>query len=293
MLLWQRVALIVAALVLLFSLAQFLVSIFPPKTRSTVTPADLGVPYEDVSFRTADGLALAGWFIPAENGTDSTLLVGHGYPFDKGNVLPGALFLRHEHNLFLFDHRSFGESEGRRTTVGLREPEDVRAAVRYLGTRNDSARIGAYGFSLSAATFLMAQDPGIRAIVADSSYADLGLLTEHVYGYLPGPLKLPFVWTTALWSRAFLGVWPSHVSPAEAVAGTEVPVLLIHGTEDSQIPVEHARRIFERAPKDKVELWLVEGADHGGAHAVAGEEYEERVRAFFREHVTPRPRTPA
>lgn len=278
------------AAILAFTLLQFVLAIMPIKYRSAATPQEYGAPYEPVSFATEDGKTLRGWFVPANQSTNRTLLVGHGYPFDKGNVLPAVLFLREEFNLFLFDFRSFGESEGRITTLGRREVRDVQAAVAYLSTRNDSQVLGAYGFSLSAATFLLAQPPQIQALVSDASYARLDLLAERQYFFLPGPLKYPFVWMTALYSRIFLGFWPSEVSPAQAIRTVPFPVLLVHGTRDSQIPVRHAEILYENAPKDRVELWLIEGADHGETLVAAGPEYEDRIRGFFRAHLAePKP----
>lgn len=287
---WKRVwqvAAAVVALILLFTILQFALTIHPPRHRSDATPADFNLDYEDVAFETTDGLTLRGWFVPADNETNRTILVGHGYPFDKGNVLSAALFLHERFNLLLFDFRSFGQSDGLVTTVGHREVRDVEAALDYLETRDDSAVVGAFGFSLSAATFLMAKDDRIEAIVSDASFARLDWMAERQYFYLPGPFKLPFVGLNALYAKAFIGVWPSDVNPAQAIGTTPSPVLLIHGTDDSQIPVRHAEHLYENAPRDRVDLWLIEGADHGTTMVAAGAEYEKRVTAFFTEHLGP------
>lgn len=281
---WVRIAAGVLAVVLVLPLVQLLITIHPPRRTSEVTPDRWGLTYENVTFETSDGLTLAGWFLPARNETDRTILVGHGYPFDKGNVLPHSLFLLDRFNLLLFDHRSFGDSQGTISTVGLREVRDVRAAVDHLEARGDTEHIGALGFSLSGATILMAEDPAVDAIVADSSYASLDRLTHEVYP-LPGPLDLPFVWVTDLYARILLGAWPSEVSPAASIAQQEGPVLLIHGGDDGTIPPEHAGILHEAAPQGTSELWIVEGAEHGMAHAVAGQAYEERVSRFLHQHV--------
>lgn len=280
---WGRIAAGVLATVLVLSGLQFAVSVNPPGAESEITPADRGVPYEEVRFETEDGLTLAGWFVPAVNETDQTILVGHGYPYDKGNVLPGTLFLRERYNLLYFDHRSFGDSEGSVTTVGLNEPRDVRAAVDHLEARNDTETIGAWGISLSAATILMAEDPAIEAIVADSSYASLEGMVEAQYGYLPGPLKLPFVWATEIYARLIFGAWPSQASPADAIEGTDARVLLIHGAEDETVDPEQSRELLDRSPEGRAELWIVEGAEHAQAHGTAGQAYEDRVLGFFGE----------
>ena len=68
--------------------------------------------YQDVSFRTADGLTLRGWHIPSVKTTGKNLILLHGYPADKGNILPALAFLHEDFNLLLFDFRYLGKSEG-------------------------------------------------------------------------------------------------------------------------------------------------------------------------------------
>ncbi len=290
----------IGAVILLLPLVNLVLGVHPPRFKTNDDPGRYGIAYEDVSFSTDDGLTLRGWFIPAARTARSvvregqaagcaTILVGHGYPFDKANILRHSLFLRGRFNLLLLDFRYFGESDGAYTTAGLAETRDVAAAVDYLGRRADldRSRIGAMGFSMSAATFILARHPQIRAIVADSPYASLRGMVERQFFFLPGPLKWPFVTLTEAYVWLFLGLRMSEAAPAEAVRTLQVPLLVIHGEEDSQIPLEHAQRIAANAPPGRTELWRVPDADHGLAHALAGPEYEMRVRLFFERHLCP------
>jgi fermentation-respiration switch protein FrsA (DUF1100 family) len=141
------------------------------------------------------------------------------------------------------------------------------------------------GFSMSAAAFILARHPDIKAIVADSAYASLEDLVGRQFFFLPGLTKWPVVALTTLYARLLLGVDVDAAAPAQAVRERAVPLLLIHGEADSQIPVEHSRRISAHADPATTELWLVPGADHGQAHAIAGPRYEVRVRTFFERHL--------
>ncbi len=272
---WFTYAIYIVVGIAAFSLLDFLLNISPPKFRTTGDPTDFGLEYEAVRFKTNDGLTLAGWLIPGKK-KSPTIIVGHGYPFDKGNILPVVTFLHPDYTLFLFDLRSFGESEGRITTAGIKEIEDVNAAVKYLKTRKDiNHTFGAYGFSLSAATFLMATNPEIKAIVADSPYASVHDIIKGVYWYF-GPLKWPFVWFTELYGKIFFGMYAKSYA-----ARVTVPTLLIHGSADSQISVENSKKIYDRSDKKLVRLWIVEGADHGASYATKPKEYKARVKEFF------------
>jgi len=265
--------------IILFSALQFLLAIRPFSVHSNIGPSYFKLLHEEVTFVTTDGLKLKGWFIPGR-GAKATVIVTHGYPADKGDLLPLAIFLYPHYNLFLFDFRYFGESEGAITTVGYREQEDLRAALRYLKERGEK-RIGGLGFSLGAAVLLLVQDPDLKAVVADSSFADIDRMLEVVYGFLPGVTKGPFVWTTRLYARLFLGIDTRDISPLRAVRERTRPVLIIHGARDGQIPVKHAHLLYEAAPRGIADLWIVPDADHGQTYARMPIVYQEKVLSFF------------
>ncbi len=269
--------LVVFGFVFILSMLQFLLSIHPPRHHDDATPEQYGLPFERVAFRTADRIEIRGWLIPSA-AANGTVIIGHGYPFDKGNILHVTSFLYPEYNLLYYDHRYFGESSGLVTTVGIKEAEDVRAAVAFARKRfGNNASVALYGFSLSAAAMMMSRAE-VNAIIADSGYANLENMVKHVYK-LFGPLKLPFVHMTNLLSVLFFGKHPRAVSPAAAGMDSDVPILVIHGDQDTQIPVRNAHQLKKANPR--VELWIAKGSDHGQAHALYPDEYEQRVKDFL------------
>jgi uncharacterized protein len=70
-----------------------------------------------------------------------------------------------------------------------------------------------------------------------------------------------------------------HASPKDSVAATAVPILLVHGQIDSNIPIRHSRQIHANAPNTV--LWEVPNADHCGAISAAPPEFEHRLLAWF------------
>ncbi len=135
--------------ILLTSLWGFYSSIRPPKIISTITPQDLGLEYEEISFTTADNIKIAGWLVPsvAEGLKAKTIILLHGYPADKGDILPALSFLSNKYNLLLFDFRYLGKSGGRYSAVGAKEVEDLLAAIYFLKTRGIE-EVGVWGFSM-------------------------------------------------------------------------------------------------------------------------------------------------
>jgi dipeptidyl aminopeptidase/acylaminoacyl peptidase len=245
-----------------------------------MTPEDLGLGYESVEFETEDGLTLRGWFIGSK--TNRTIVVLHGYPFNKANILAFAKFLHPLFQVLVFDFRAMGESDGKRTTGGLEEQKDLQAAVEYLKQRKDVGKIGVYGFSYGGSIALMTEDIEIEAIVSDSAFARLDSVVERMYPY--SVLKWPFVWSSRAMARVFYGIDTSKVAPVDSVKNVTVPVLFIHGKSDSQIPHSDSEELYGAAKEPK-ELWLIEGADHGAIPQAKRAEYEQKVRDFLFKHV--------
>jgi len=273
---------VIVAFILIFSLLTFLLYIRPPKYTTQGDPSSYGLEYEKVSFKTKDGLTLKGWFIPS-NYSNATVIVGHGFPFDKANILPVTKFLNKHYNLFYYDFRYFGESEGRITTIAHKEQQDLLDAIAYLKNRSDVENIGILGFSLSATTVLLINSKDVKAIVADSAYASIPKALERVYFIFPGPLKYPFIWATVFYAKLFLGINIYKISAVESVKTLETPILFIHGDKDSQIPVEHSKILNENALNST--LWIIKDADHGQSFAVNPKEYQQKVTDFFDQHL--------
>jgi len=275
------ILLLIIVFIILFSFLIFIMSIKPGKWPIEFTPESFNLKYENVSFESSDGLKLKGWFLPS-NKSKNTIIVMHGYPTNKADVLPFSMFLLKKFNVFLFDFRSFGESEGSYTTVGFKEVNDLDGAVKYLKTRKDVKNIGALGFSLGGSVAIMNKNNDVKAIVAESAYSNLNNMIESMYGNFYF-LKYPFVQLTRIYTKIFFGIDTKDISPKDSIKDINKPVLIIHGEKDSQIPVNEAY-ILNNANK-KTELWIVENADHGETYGLNKEEYEKRVLEFFEKNL--------
>ncbi len=267
-------------IIIFISFYTVYISTHPRKYISAAKPSDFNLEYEQVTLKTKDNITLKGWFIPS-NYSNSAIIVAHGYPFDKGNVLGFAPFLHKHYNLLFFDFRYLGESEGKFTSVGFHEKKDMQAAVQYLKEK-DIENIGAIGFSLGASAIIMDNNKDIKAIVADSPYAELDLMVNDMYRPFFF-LKYPFIWTTKLFAKLLYNIDINSVSPKNAIKYAQAPILLIHGEKDSQISVKHSILLHEANPD--TELWIIENADHGQAHALKTKEYEKKVLEFFDKHL--------
>ncbi len=114
--------------------------IFFPDSTVDVTPKDAGLAFEDVFFTTSDGVRLNGWFMPYA-GSRITLLWFHGNAGNISHRLENIKLLHNkvQINVFIFDYRGYGRSEGRVSEEGTYR--DGEAALKYLRNRSEKNRI--------------------------------------------------------------------------------------------------------------------------------------------------------
>ena len=268
------------AVVVAVTFLEFYSSIKPEKKVSDVKPSDYSMEYDNVTLKTADGISLHAWQILSEKPTDRTIVVLHGYPYDKGNVFPKATFLHEEFNLFLFDFRYFGRSGGSYTSIGFHEKKDIETAVKYLKERNQS-RIGLFGFSMGGAVALMeAENSKVDAVVADSSYASLNLLIAQNYENF-SVLRRPLAALTRTIAGITLKIDTSEISPEDSIRNLGIPVMIIHSSGDGDIKVEHAYHLKNANPA--AYLWIIDQDQHAFISPEGENEYRQRVLTFFRE----------
>jgi hypothetical protein len=233
------------------------------------SPAAVGLAdVEAVSFPTADGLTLRGWLLRGlPSPARFTVVVFNG---NAGNrAYRGALgqALRASScSVLLFDYRGFGGNPGTPTESGL--AADARAARAFLAGRGDVNvdRLVYFGESLgtAVATRLAAEHPP-AALILRSPFASMTEVGQYHY-----PL-LPVRW---LLRDRFAAI--DHIRQVRA------PLLVIAGSRDAIVPVEHSRRLYEAAPSAK-RLLVIDGADHNDHELNAGEEMMRAVREFLGE----------
>ena len=236
------------------SLVSFWQAVRPPRIVVPLAPGEFGLTVETVTIAADDGVKLAAWLVPRAGAPAIVLL--HGYPVEKADLLPIAAVLARHFTVLLLDQRYFGQSGGRATTLGLRERRDLSRAIDFLAARGFD-HVGVFGLSLGGAVALLAaaDDARIRAVAAYAPFADLKTLAYELYGWL-WYLKYPFVALLRGWSLVFFGHDVSAVSPERAAAAITVPVLLVASREDEQIPFAHAERL-------RRELVVMDRGRHG------------------------------
>jgi uncharacterized protein len=246
--------------------------VYAPRWSLTRTPRDAGMPFDNIALVSEDGVNIQGWFVPAEspppatNSSTATLLLLHGRSGNISDCLE-KIHIFHDMGLdvFTIDYHGYGTSAGapsERALVG-----DALAAYFYLtDTRHvKPERLYLYGQDLGAA---VAIDLATKAPAA-------GLITEGAVASLIGKVKND--WPLIPWQYLLANQFDSLAK----IGDVNIPVLMIHSTNDDLVPFGDSRRLYLLAhdPKELVELH----GTHQDAFVSSYDTYYDKIVHFVSE----------
>jgi uncharacterized protein len=271
------VTLVAAAVICVLSVGWQLAH--PVQTRIGNPPADLNA--QPVTFASASGANVHGWWCPTQNGRGAVLLLP-GIRANRLSMIDRARFLhRAGYSVLLIDFQATGETKGDHITFGWKESRDVLAAIGFLHHIDPKSRVAIIGSSLGGVAALLAIPPlKVDALVLEEVYPTIEIATrnrmENYLGVL-GRILTP-VLLNQLHFR--LGVSASQLRPIDHISEVACPVFIISGEKDHNTKPSDTQALFERARSPK-QLWFVPNAGHIDLHQAAPKEYEARVLAFL------------
>jgi uncharacterized protein len=239
--------------------------IFHPDHVTDRDPSHIGLTFENVFFTTQDGIRLHGWFIPHEDAR-ATLVWFHG---NAGNISDRLLNIKLLHdrintNIFIFDYRGYGRSEGSVSEKGTYL--DGEAAIAYLLGRDDAAtrKLILFGRSLGAAVAAeMATRFTTLGLILESPFVSIREMAREIFP------SLPISWLLR-----------TRYDTLEKVRLVKTPILVLHGDRDATVPFAHGKRVFEVASQPK-RFHRIIAASHNDTFVVGGEKYYEALREFI------------
>lgn len=210
--------------------------------------SDVDAPrFEAVWFTSADGTKIHGLFCPAEN-SQRAVLVCHGNAEDVPRNAGYIDFLSDQltANVFVFDYRGYGKSEGKPHEAGIME--DSLAAQRWLAERIDVEpdEVFLLGQSIGGSIAVgLASRQGAAGVVVINAFADMAELAADIYPWLP-----------VRW------LMRNRYPARDWIADYEGPLLQFHGTEDTIIPLASGKELFAAAPTEDKHFVELPDANH-------------------------------
>ncbi len=237
--------------------------IFFPDKLVSLYPQEWDLKFEEVFVESTDGLKLHGWFFPG-GPPNRTLIFYHGNAGNIGDRLPKIKLLHGlGMNVFIFDYRGYGGSEGSPSLNGV--VGDSIAAYEYVLSRSDidPNHIILYGESLGGAMAVqVAAKKKYAALILDSTFTSIKDMAKSAYSIISG-------------------LAPDVYRSIDLIKELHEPLLIMHGKEDNVVPYHMGKILYEAAPHPK-RMVTFEGTEHGGIHADA-EKYIESLDKFLSE----------
>lgn len=242
----RLMGLLVACLLIVVMLRWFEHSqVYHPDRVMTATGSELSRPFEDVFFKASDGVALNGWFYPASTNSHRrhlVVLVCHGNAGNIGHRLDTCVALLSTGvNVFIFDYRGYGRSQGRPSEEGTYR--DAQAAYAWLRQKGFAGtNIIAFGESLGGgvAAELALREP-IGGLVLQSTFTSISDMGAELFPWLP------VRWLAKI-----------HYDTRSKLPRLHVPVMVMHSPTDELVRLHHGKANFAAANEPKL-FWELRG----------------------------------
>ncbi len=234
--------------------------LYYPIRQLEFSPSDIGLHYEDVFFTAGDNTKLHGWFVPAID-PKATVIFVHGnggnisHRLDKIRVFNGLKV-----NLFIFDYRGYGKSEGVPGEQGLYM--DTQAAYDYIKQKDPNGKLIIYGESLGGALAIdLAGKADIDGLILEGTFTSVADMAKIIYPWLPAVLL------------------KTKFDSISKIPHVKAPKLHLHGEFDDIVPFSMGRRLFEAAKEPK-KFVLMEGM-HNDGFFVSAVKMRKELKEFF------------
>ena len=245
-------------------------------------------PTQQVEIVSRDGIRLVG-HIRGVARPQRLILAMHGWrsSWDQDFGMIADFWEKCGCTVLYAEQRGQNDSGGDYMGFGMLERFDCADWAKWIHDNlSDTLPIYLAGVSMGASTVLMAScldlPANVKGIAADCGYTSPMEIWRHITEetlHLSSGLHRFDIDELC---RKKIQLGPSDCTTVEALHASRLPVFLVHGTDDTFVPVEMTYENY-KACQGKRKLLIVPGADHGMSYYVARDEYEKNVREFFKE----------
>lgn len=236
----------------------------------------------DYTVKSGDGYVLHAQLLKNPQAADRCVIISHGYTDNRFGALKYArMYLDMGFDVIVYDLRGHGLNAPTFCTYSVRESRDLLSIIQDARKRcPDAVLFGLHGESLGAATSIavLGEKPPVDFVVADCGFSEIvpvlkvGLQGMHLPSFL--------VNLASLCAKIRYGYSFVEMRPIASLEVNQIPILFLHGAEDSFILPEHSERM-KAATKGYSEIHLIPGAGHAASILTEPEMYRQYVRGFL------------
>lgn len=258
----------------LFLIAGCTTLFYHPDRFQYVKPENYNFTYREITFHPKDGTELIGWFFPSKlKEVKGTIVHFHGNAQNMSAHFLGLSWVMDRgYNLFVFDYRGYGISDGKPTPEGVNQ--DSIAALetaRKLWSENGKGLFVAYGQSLGGAALMRAlkdypQTESIDLVVQDATFMSYQDVSFHKL------LRSPLFFLSPL---AYVLISDEYATE-KVVQNFTRPTLVIVPQKDSVIDQKFGKKIYKTLGSQKKWIWKLPNTMHISTFHDPKEPYRDR-----------------
>ncbi|USS93377.1 alpha/beta hydrolase [Fructilactobacillus ixorae] len=234
--------------------------------------------------KTKDGLTLKAHYFTADQPTNKTIVVVHGY---GGSARKMSSYIRMFHNdgynVLAPDNRTFGQSQGHYIGYGWLDRSDLAHWMKQLNQYNPHAEIGMFGVSMGAAEVLYTlplAPHNVKFAIADCGYTSISAELAYQLKTMFKLPAFPILQIASVYSKLFAKYNFQRADTKQTLRQNQIPLFIIHGDQDTFVPTKFAYQNFRNNGGKNKELWIVKGAGHAQSRSMEPEQYQQRTQAF-------------
>lgn len=263
-------------------------SLRAPRILEEGSPAQRGLAYQTVSIPSARNKKLFGWYISAaDNARAPAVAVLHGWGSNAEMMLPVAAPLHQAgYAVLLFDARCHGRSDDDNFASLPRFAEDLDYVLGWLAQQPgvDAAKMAVLGHSVGAGAVLLAASRrhDLAAVISVAAFSHPANMMRRFLAARHVPYML-FGWYVIRYVQRIIGQRFDAIAPRHTISKIRCPVLLVHGNDDTTIPVSEAHEIYAQRTSDAVQLLILPG-EHDASDEL--ERHADKLLVFLSQATT-------
>lgn len=240
---------------------------------------------EEVVIKSNDNLNLKGVYHNVYPNSKKVIIINHGYTANRyvGYQFTDVFF-EEGYNVLLIDMRSHGESDGKFASYGYNEANDIGCWVKYIKNRvGNDAYIGLHGQSMGAASVMIyggTHFSEVKFVIEDCGFTTAKEAIKSQFSQAKIP-HWPLYDLIRLKAKVLYKFDLNKISPRDIISNSPIPILFIHGNNDTIVPPWMGKDLYENKMGEKDKLYLVEGAGHMESCCTDKEKYKSVIRTFL------------